>query len=118
MSYQMIDYKDKKILHIDFTHCESPEEMLSMLREMDELDKSYPWKNLTLINLTGQLLSMKFISEAIRLEREIFGENTEKAAIIGVCDIQKVLIDMYNNDSKAPLRYFKHKKEAIEYLAS
>lgn len=116
MPVSTIQHKDKQIVLIDYTSCESKEEMIRTLREAADLFRTFPDKVLSLSDFSGAFGSKEFMAETKRLSVDIFRSKTKKAAAIGVTGIKKVLLASFNAFSVNKLTPFDTKEEALEYL--
>tara|TARA_Y100001949_G_C15783468_1_gene241691 strand:+ start:57 stop:416 length:360 start_codon:yes stop_codon:yes gene_type:complete len=118
MPVSTINYKNKRIVFIDYTDCKTKEEMIATLREAAELFKASPEKVLSLSDFTDAFGSKEFMDESKRLSVEVLRAKTEKAALLGITGIKKVLLKGFNAFSTNKLVPFDTKEEALEYLVS
>jgi hypothetical protein len=117
MSARWIDHSGKQIFLIDYSACKNGQEMIDTLNEAINLISKTPGKVLRLIDVRGASGSREFMDAAKRAGKEIFNAKTEKAAIVGISGIQKVLLMGYNNISTNKLIPFSTLDEALDFLA-
>ncbi|MEM9337873.1 MAG: hypothetical protein AAGA66_04040 [Bacteroidota bacterium] len=116
MFIQIIEYKEQPILYSDYTNCKA-EELIEKLNEAAAYFRSHLSKPvLTLSDFSGSFGSKEFMSEAARLNKEIFDEKTIKGAVLGITGVKKILLDGYNTFGKTKLKPFKSKQDALDYL--
>ena len=117
MPVTTINYRNKDIVLVDYTPCKTKEEMIDTIRLTAQVFKATPGKILTLSDFTGTFGSKEFMDESKKLSVEIFRAKTEKAAVIGITGVKKVLLKSFNAFSinKIP---FETKEEALEYLVA
>lgn len=118
MPVSIITHKNKQIVLIDYTDCKSKEEMIATLRDAAELFKTSTEKVLSLSDFTGTFGSKEFMEESKRLSIEVLRAKIEKAALLGITGIKKMLLQRFNAFSTNKLVPFNTKEEVLEYLVS
>ena len=110
-----IEYRDHKILQLDFSGC-SAEEGLAVIREATGVIRSQPEKSLlTLTNTEGAT----FDTEVIKAMKEFTKGNepyVKAAAIVGIRGFQKIVLDAVRLFSRREFGVFESMQEAKEYL--
>ena len=118
MGVEKIEYKGKKILCIDYKEAKSQDQLLTILREsVSTIGKTTGW--LIFTDLTNASLGPDFMKEAKESSKGLV-ENVDKAAVIGVTGLKKILLKGYNLfvDSEKVTKVFDTKEEALDYLVS
>jgi hypothetical protein len=117
---QIIEYKGKKIVYIDFQdhNFQDINKIKKIIDASKALIVSHPLNSvISLTNCTG----LRFSSQLI----EVFKEFTEfnkpyvkTGAVIGIMGLQKVAYDAVMKFSKRNIQTFSTKEEALEWLAN
>jgi len=118
MSLNVITYKGKKVLCIDYQKAGTEEEMIAILHQAADHMKNSQSKILVISDLTGKFGSVRFMNESKRLKEEVFDAKTEKGVIFGLSPIQEILLKGYNLVSGRKLIARRTRSEALEYLIS
>jgi hypothetical protein len=116
MSISYVNYKGRKIMYVDYTHCKNTEELLQVL---DEVRREYEKTTETFVavaDMRGNFGSSEFMNKAKQLGKDILDARTTKTAILGVTGVKKILLNGYNAFVKNKLVPFDTKEEAFEYL--
>lgn len=116
MGISWITHQGKRILYVDYSDCRSTDDMLSVLKELEETANSLNERVLSLSNYEGQYGSNEFMKEAKRVGKESVAAKREKAAAIGISGLKKILLNAYNAVSKESVKPFDTKEEALNYL--
>lgn len=118
MKIEHIVYKGKKILVINFFECQTHNEMVEIIQNLEkEYNKSIE-PILTLEDYTDAHVSSEFMAEAKRLGKDLFSKKRTKGAVLGIQGIKKLLLKSYNSYTGENLIPFDSKEEALEYLVS
>ena len=116
MSISFLQHKGKKIVYVDYSHCKTEKELLTVLFELRDVYKNSSENFITLSDFTGTFGSRNFMKEANRLGKELFDAQTKKSSVLGITGLRKVLLQAYNAIMKNKLVPFETKKEALDYL--
>ena len=115
--HQFITYKGKEILYADYSGCKSMDEMMTVLESSSQVLINHPDKLLILINYEGAYASMDYMKRAKRMSAETH-HKVAKRAIIGMTEIQAILLKTFNRFAKDKAYAFKTKEQALEFLIS
>lgn len=118
MAVKLTYHKGRQIFEMDYSTCEDTEEMIAMLNEAKSMIIHLPGKVLRLVDVRNANGTREFMDEAKKAGKAVFNSKTEKAAILGISGIKKVLLMGYNNISTNKLVPFDTKEEALDYLVS
>lgn len=116
MAVKWMNHKGKQIFLMDYSCCKNAQEMIETLNEARTLIAQKPGKVLRLVDVRGASGSREFMDAAKQAGKEVFNAKTEKAAIVGIYGIKKVLLMGYNNISTNKLLPFSSQEEALDYL--
>lgn len=117
MPVSTINHQGKTILYIDYTPYKNKDEMIANLHKVADYYKKAILPVSSLTDVTGAYLSNEFIDEMKSLTREVFQEKSNKAAVIGITGIKKILLDAFNMITKnGGIKAFNTKEEALSYL--
>ena len=116
MSISLIQHKGKEIVYVDYSHCKTEKELLSVIYELKDFYKDKTGTYSSLSDFTGTFGTRNFIKEANRLGKEVFDARTDKSAALGITGIRKILLTAYNAVMKNKLVPFENKNDALEYL--
>jgi hypothetical protein len=115
MSFKYIEYKDKKILYVDFRD-KNGDENLATLEAVAEEIKQWKEKGLTLSDYHNSKASPAYMARIKQLGNEIIIPMTVKNAAIGLTPVQKILLTVFNAHCKTDGRAFDTEEEAKEWL--
>jgi len=118
MGIQTIHHNGKEIAIIDYTVCNTHEEMMRTLEEAADYFKRSPKKLLTVTDFTNTFVNSEFMEKAKIYGKEVFKDKRDKGALIGVSRLQKILLSGYNLFAKDKLVPFNTREEALKYLTS
>jgi len=116
MSYTFINYKNKKILYIDYTHCKTAQETIDVIEEVRKEYLSTTERYIALSNFTDAPVNNEYMDWVRKYTKELFDERTQKRACIGITGMKKILLATFNLISKNKMVPFDTKEEALEYL--
>ncbi len=115
MSVEWIDHKGKKILYIKYTGL-SPEQQLAQIEKATKtLVDTGKKDNLTLTDVREINVTQDFLDLA-KVQGKISGPVTQKAAIVGIEGIRKILLKAVNTVSGNPREPFATVEEAKDWL--
>jgi hypothetical protein len=115
-SISYINYKGKKIMYVDYTHCKNPKEMIEVLEEVKREYEKTTETFVAIADFRGNFGSSEFMKRANEIGKEILDKRTLKTAVLGVTGIKKILLNGYNAFVTHKLVPFDTKEEALEYL--
>jgi len=118
MPLNVVEYKSRKILIVNYTSCKSEDELISLLHKVFEFVENNPSRTLIVSDFTNVFSGIKFMNEAKRLKKGIPNNRLPKSAVTGITAVQQILLKGYNMISFEKTQYFKTKEEAFEYLVS
>jgi hypothetical protein len=110
-----IEYKNQKILKLDFSSCD-PQEVLAVIRDAAGLIRSQPEKSLLTLTRTE---GATFDSDVIKAMKEFTKGNepyVRAAAIVGIRGLQRIILDAVSLFSKREFGLFDDEEQAKEYL--
>ncbi len=113
-----IEYKGKKILYVDYSHCKTIQDSLDVL---EEVRNEYLRTNelyLKLSNFHNTLSNNEYLEVVKKYAKELFDSRTIRNAAIGITGTQKLLLAAYNISVRNKLLAFDTKEEALEYLVN
>ncbi len=116
MPISTITHKGKKILYADYSNQKTEKELLETLYLIKDYFSKSMGKVPILYNVANAFESVKFMSEAKRINKEVIDPKADKAAIIGVNRLQKILLKGYNAISTQKLVVHSTYQDALEYL--
>ncbi|MEL6556869.1 MAG: hypothetical protein AAFQ94_01715 [Bacteroidota bacterium] len=118
MAVSFIEYKGKKILHIDYSKAKSQEEMINILHQAEKEFQKSEKRLRSLTDMTDAYVGLDYMNELKRITPTSFAPKAHKAAILGVNDLKSILMKGYNNSTKGNMLIFRTKQEALDYLVS
>ncbi len=116
MSVELITYNGKKIVFGDYSECNTKEKMIEKLYEVEKLMNNQHGSVLYLADLTNTHGSREFMKAAKEVANRTFNHKVEKAALLGIVGIKKVLLNGFNAVSKYKFEPFDTKEMALEFL--
>lgn len=118
MSVSYINYKNRKVLFIEYSDCKNVEDTLKILDDIkDEFFKtSGTW--LTMHDLSNGFGSTEFMKKADHYVKTYYNSRPARNAGFGASGLKKILIQGYNRFAKDKIVLFNTKEEALEYLVS
>ena len=117
MQVKWIEYKGKKILSVDYRGANSLEDMVNVLHQEVNIEKTLKEKTVVLANFEGTHGSGEYMSELKKLGKEVRNEKTSKTALLGITGVKKVLLSAYiafTGDKN--LRPFDNEEDALAWL--
>lgn len=111
-----IDYKGKQMLFMDFRNCIS-EEVVRVIKEARGIiDSKEPGSLLTLVDMTNAAFNKTVVQ---KLQEFVTANQpyVKAAALVGMSDLQKIIVDMLKKVSHRELAIFTTLDEAKDYLA-
>ena len=118
MPVSYITYKGKQILYVDYRNMVKQDELMQNLELQVKIFKESPGKILSLADMRGAIVNNEFMNKIKKYGKEVFSKKTEKAAILGITGVKKVLLTAYNKFSGDSLVVFDSEEEAKEFLIS
>ncbi len=118
-----IEHKGKKILSIDYTELKSSipaqrEEIRATLAKVMETVKELKEKTLFLTDATNAVPDKDALEELKKIAAYTNSHGiVEKECIVGLSNIQNVLMNVINFVSKAKLSMFSSRDKALDWLA-
>jgi hypothetical protein len=116
MSISYVNYKGKKIMVIDYTHCKTPQDTMDVLEQVKLEFLRTTGDVISMNDFTGVIPSNEYLDLAKSWGKEYFDARSVRTACIGITGIKKILLNMYNLTVKNKLVPFETKQEAFEYL--
>ena len=114
---RLIEYKDIKIVFLDFSHCPI-EEAQDVIMAATPLIRNEPEKSVFTMTYTD---GGKFDSDIISALKEFTKGNepyVKAAAVVGISGLQKIVLDAVSFFSNREFATFDDMEEAKEYLAA
>lgn len=118
MSVELITHNGRTVVFGDFTACNNKEKMINKLHELEDLMRRQPGKVLYLADLNKTHGSIEFMNAAKDVAKRTFDSKVEKAALLGITGMKKVLLNGFNAVSKHKFLAFDTKERALEFLTS
>lgn len=116
MSVELITHNGRKIVYGDFKECNTKEKMIEKLYVVEKLMQTQKGPVLYLADLTNTHGSREFMKAAKEVAKRTFNHKVEKAALLGIIGIKKVLLNGFNAVSKYKFEPFDSKELALEFL--
>lgn len=118
MGVSYINYKNKKILLIEYSDCKNVEDTLKILDDIkvEFFKTSGTWY--TMHDLSSGYGSTEFMKKADYNVKTFYNSRPAKNAGFGASGLKKILIQGYNRFAKDKIALFNTKEEAMEYLVS
>lgn len=115
MSVKWTEYKGTKILIVDYRN-QDFDSMIQTLEEACVLYKNSKEKIRAITYFQDVHVSREFMSKAKSMGKEILHPKSEKAAVIGIEGLKKILLQAYNTFAGGLLKPFSSEQEAKEWL--
>ncbi|MEP1035091.1 hypothetical protein [Ekhidna sp.] len=116
MSVELITHNGKKIVYGDFKECNKKEKMIEKLYVVEQLMQRQPGTVLYLADLSNTHGSTEFMKAVKEVAKRTFDHKVEKAALIGIIGIKKVLLNGFNAVSKNKFVPFDNEELALKFL--
>lgn len=116
MSAELITHNGKKIVFGDYSKCNTKEKMIEKLYEVETLMQKQTGPVLYLADLTKTHGSIEFMTAAKEVAKRTFNHKVEKAALLGISGIKKVLLNGFNAVSSQKFEPFDTKEMALDFL--
>lgn len=115
---ELISYKGKTILYLDFTGMKDKEEIMKMEREACDWIRGQALNSvLTLTNMENMFFNndlKKYFEENVKQN----GPYVKAGAVIGMTGLISIMYNAFVTVTGRNIRSLKSKEEALEYLAS
>jgi hypothetical protein len=115
MPVQLIQYKGKQILYLDFRNL-TEDKMIENLNNAAEVIKNTPNSILLFTDLRDTLVSGRFTTHLKKMAREVIVAKTEKSAVIGIDSARALIMQTYIFTVNSKVKKFETEEEAKEYL--
>jgi hypothetical protein len=116
---RFIEYKDREIYLIDYSHIQSTEEFLAVIKETDAFRESVKKMGkrdvLMLVDVSGSYVygeTLDALKRAAKLSREL----TRKEAVVGATGAKNILLQIINLFAGLQIRPFATREQALEWL--
>lgn len=117
MPVSLIQFEGRNIVYADYTQCDSAEDTVGTLEEVELYVKELSGRVLMLVEVPPHLKGSKeYMREARRARRDTFDDKIERWAIIGLNTFNKVLLRSYNVITSNKLMDFERKEQALRFL--
>ena len=91
--------------------------MLKLLDDSTRVFESHPGNLLILINYEGAFASPDYMKKAKEMSARV-DHKVAKRAVIGLTEIQKILLNTFNRFAKGKATAFRSKEAALQFLVS
>jgi hypothetical protein len=118
MPANWIEINKKKIFYVDYRGLKTQDEMIENLKTAAGLLLDSEPHFLFLADFRGATIGYEFQKQSNKLSTTIKKLQPEKAAIIGITGLKKLILNAFNLINKEKVVPFKTKEEAIAYLVS
>ncbi len=108
-------YEGQKVLYLDCRGLKE-EGTLAILDEAAEMLRPTSGNMPVLANVQGTMLTTAFMEKLKKLAQEVYIGKTDKAGIVGVDGLKKILLNSYNILMKQEMRAFPKEEEALRWL--
>ncbi len=112
---QIIDYKDKEIIYLDFSDC-NVDEVFEIIEVAKKIIRVQPHNSvLTLTNVTGT----KYNREVIQALKEFANDNkpfVKAGAVVGIDGLKRIVYDAITRFSGRNLPAFNDNEKAKDWL--
>ena len=115
MAVSTFKYKGKRIYLADYSD-QNEAELFNTLNEVAEFCEKLDKKVLWLCNFEGTTITTVFANAVNTVSKEKIVPKVEKAAIIGISPIRKVLLNYFNSFTGGHFVGFSDEESAKEYL--
>ncbi len=116
MSAELITHNGKIIVFGDYSECNNKEKMIAKLHEVEQLMLKQEGLVLYLADLNKTHGSVEFMTAVKEVARRTFNHKVDKAALLGITGVKKVLLNGFNKVSKQKFEPFDTKALALEFL--
>lgn len=116
MAVSWIEVDKKKIFYVDYRGLKTQEEMIENLKKAASMLLDSKPHFLFLADFRGATMGYEFQKLSNKLSTTIKGLQPDKAAIIGITGLKKLILNAFNLVNKEKIVPFKTKEEAIAYL--
>lgn len=117
MDVNWIEYNHKKILFSNYSGCITPDEMINILHQEQDILLQQEKKILVMANYRNSFGSPKYMDEVKKIGKETLTKKIDKTAVLGIYGVKKVLFNAYIKYSKQKnVKTFKNQEEALEWL--
>jgi hypothetical protein len=116
MPASWIEYKEKKILYVDFRDIKDQKKLVETLYDGEKLLRASVLKVPILADYRSAIVGREFMGAVKKLGKEVIKDKSKKLAILGVTDIKKLLLQGYNRFTGDNLIPFNDEISAKEYL--
>ncbi len=108
-------YEGKRILYLD---CRGLKEdgTLAILDEAADILKPMSSSIPVLANVQGTMLTTAFMEKMKKLAQEVYIGKVDKAGIVGVDGLKKVLLNSYNILLRRDMKAFETEADALDWL--
>lgn len=115
MSHQYITHKSKEILFIDYSGCETKEEVFKILEESTGIIAQHAGGALVLVNFEGLSGSREIMQKVKEMSGKV-DHKVAKRAVLGVTGLKKILLQGFNRVAKTKAVPFDTKDQALDFL--
>jgi hypothetical protein len=115
MNIEWIEHKGKKILFVDFKGCRNDDDRMQIFNKYLEEIKKVSSKVLLFFDFTDNFVSESLLKKANE-SSEWTKKNIDKAAILGITGVKKVLLNSFKIFTKIDLTTVNTREEALEHL--
>jgi hypothetical protein len=112
-----IEYKNNKILYIDYSNILSTDELLTTIEKANDFIKNYQDnKILIIVDTRNSVAKEKIAVDALKNSAIIVKPHVKKAAVVGISKSQEVILTLVNMFSNLGLKPFDTMDNAKEWL--
>jgi len=112
-----IDYKDNKILYVDYSNIYTTDELLTTIEKVNDFIKNHgDLKILLLVDTRNSVAKEKIAVDALKNSATIVKPYVKKAAVVGISRTQEVILTLVNMFSSLGLKPFNTMDTAEEWL--
>ena len=115
-----IDHRGKRILYVDYRKL-SPEEILPLMKQSDDMVRASPTRLLYLGNIEGAVVSREVMGQLRQYADKSIRQKYERLAVVGVTGVKKVFFKAFVgmlDKSSVQVRSFDTEEEALTWLSS
>lgn len=119
MAIKWIQFRERKVLYVDYQDCETESDLIALLEEMARMIVSQHGKVRLLSNYAGIAAGPEYMNRVKKTSIEISRYKLEKSAIVGVGGLTSILVDGYfRSKGEKNVKVFETMEEACDWLAS